>query len=59
MGGPLRALDDVSFEVGAREVVAVVGPNGCGKSTLLRLIGGLLTPDEGTVDLGGRAGHRP
>jgi NitT/TauT family transport system ATP-binding protein len=34
--------------------VAVVGPNGCGKSTLLRLIGGLLTPDEGTVHLGGR-----
>jgi NitT/TauT family transport system ATP-binding protein len=53
VGAHLRALDDVSFEVGAREVVAVVGPNGCGKSTLLRLIGGLLTPDEGTVDLGG------
>jgi NitT/TauT family transport system ATP-binding protein len=52
-GSPLRALDDVSFEVGAREIVAVVGPNGCGKSTLLRLIGGLLTPDESAVDLGG------
>jgi NitT/TauT family transport system ATP-binding protein len=50
----LRALDDVTFEVGAREIVAIVGPNGCGKSTLLRLIGGLLMPDEGTVDLGGQ-----
>lgn len=52
-GAILRALEDVSFEVGPREIVAVVGPNGCGKSTLLRLIGGLLTPDEGTVELAG------
>ncbi len=50
----LRALDDVTFEVAAREIVAIVGPNGCGKSTLLRLIAGLLTPEEGTVDLGDR-----
>ncbi|HEY7942782.1 MAG TPA: ABC transporter ATP-binding protein [Candidatus Limnocylindrales bacterium] len=50
----LRALEDVTFEVGAREIVAIVGPNGCGKSTLLRLIAGLLTPDVGTVDLGGQ-----
>ena len=53
-GTTLLALDDVTFEVGAREIVAIVGPNGCGKSTLLRLIAGLLTPDAGTVDLGGR-----
>ncbi len=53
-GMALRALDDVTFEVGAREIVAIVGPNGCGKSTLLRLIAGLLTPDDGTIDLGGQ-----
>ena len=53
-GSRLRALDDVSFAVRPREIVAVVGPNGCGKSTLLRLIGGLLAPDEGAVALGGR-----
>ncbi|MGZ6328992.1 MAG: ATP-binding cassette domain-containing protein, partial [Candidatus Limnocylindrales bacterium] len=36
-GTTLRALDDVTFEVGTREIVGIVGPNGCGKSTLLRL----------------------
>ncbi|HTS14213.1 MAG TPA: ABC transporter ATP-binding protein [Candidatus Sulfotelmatobacter sp.] len=53
-GSRLRALEDVSFAVRAREIVALVGPNGCGKSTLLRLIGGLLSPDGGSVELGGR-----
>lgn len=36
------------------EVLAVLGPNGAGKSTLLQLIAGLLRPDEGRVELGGR-----
>jgi NitT/TauT family transport system ATP-binding protein len=49
----LRALDDVTLTVADREVVAIVGPNGSGKSTLLRLIGGLLTPDAGTIEIGG------
>lgn len=45
-------LDDVSFEVYPRELVAVVGPNGAGKSTLFKAISGLVA-HEGTVELGG------
>src|SRR3954469_13923855 len=47
--GELAVLDDVSFTVGAGEVVAIVGPSGCGKSTLLSILGGLLQPSSGTA----------
>ena len=47
--GPIQALDQVSFEVQAAEVVAVLGPSGCGKSTLLNLIAGLEQADEGRI----------
>jgi molybdate transport system ATP-binding protein len=46
-------LDDVSFTVGAGEVVAIVGPSGCGKSTLLSILGGLLRPSNGAAELRG------
>jgi ATP-binding cassette subfamily C protein len=46
--GPL-VLDDVSFEVGPGEFVAIVGPSGCGKSTLLRLLIGFDKPVSGSV----------
>jgi NitT/TauT family transport system ATP-binding protein len=52
--GRLAVLDGVDLDVGAGEVVAIVGPNGCGKSTLLRIMGGLLAPDEGWAEVGGR-----
>jgi len=51
--GALDVLDDVSFTVGAGEVVAVVGPSGCGKSTLLSILGGLLQPSAGAAKLRG------
>jgi NitT/TauT family transport system ATP-binding protein len=51
--GALDVLDDVSFTVGSGEVVAIVGPSGCGKSTLLSILGGLLQPSAGRVELRG------
>jgi len=48
-----RALQDVSLELPAGEILAVVGPSGCGKTTLLRLISGLETPDEGRILIDG------
>jgi len=48
-----RALDGVSFEVGHGEAIAVVGANGAGKSTLLLHLNGLLSPSEGSIDIGG------
>ena len=44
--GPYRALDRVSFAVGAGEAVALVGPNGAGKSTVARVCAGLVVPSH-------------
>src|SRR5215510_4484711 len=49
------ALDNLSLEIGDREILTVVGPSGCGKSTLLRLIAGLDSPTSGRIRLGGAA----
>src|SRR5215207_2573425 len=51
--GPVVALDGLSVEVAAGEVLALVGPSGCGKSTLLELIAGLQEPDAGSIAVGG------
>jgi ATP-binding cassette subfamily F protein 3 len=47
--GGHQALDGVTFEIGARDKVALVGINGAGKSTLLKIIAGLLPADEGLI----------
>src|SRR3954447_23375862 len=46
---PVPALADVSLDVAAGGVVAVVGPSGCGKTTLLEIVCGLQAPDAGTA----------
>lgn len=47
--GDLVALDDVSFDVAAGEMVGFVGPNGAGKTTTMRIVVGVLEPDAGRV----------
>jgi ribose transport system ATP-binding protein len=51
--GPTVALDGASLEARAGEVHALVGENGAGKSTLLAILGGLLVPEAGTMEVGG------
>lgn len=51
--GDLRAVDNVSFDVGPGQAVCLLGPNGSGKTTTLRSIAGLLRPDSGSVKICG------
>jgi branched-chain amino acid transport system ATP-binding protein len=59
--GGVQAVDDVDFDVGAGELLALIGPNGAGKSTCFNCINGQLRPDAGRVLLDGRdlVGLRP
>lgn len=50
--GTLEVFSNIDFEVGEREIVAIVGPSGCGKTTLLRCIDGLLPHDAGEIWVG-------
>jgi ABC-type branched-subunit amino acid transport system ATPase component/ABC-type branched-subunit amino acid transport system permease subunit len=52
--GGVIAVNNVSFDVRAREIVALIGPNGAGKSTTFNLITGVLTKSGGTISVLGR-----
>jgi lipoprotein-releasing system ATP-binding protein len=49
--GGVEVLKGISLEVAKGEIVAVVGKSGAGKTTLLQIIGTLLRPDKGTVEI--------
>ena len=61
--GGLQAVSELTFTVGANELVGLIGPNGAGKSTIFNLINGVLRPDRGRVmfrglDITGQPPHR-
>ncbi len=45
------AVNNVSFKVMEGEIVGILGPNGAGKTTLLRMLGGILTPTSGSINI--------
>ncbi|NOT33336.1 MAG: ABC transporter ATP-binding protein [Candidatus Eisenbacteria bacterium] len=56
--GKFTAVDGVSLEVRAGEIVGFLGPNGAGKTTSLRMAAGLLAPDAGEVEIAGHSLER-
>jgi len=56
--GGITALSGIDLDVKPREFVSLIGPSGCGKSTLLRIIGDLIDPSDGTVEVNGKSAHR-
>lgn len=52
--GPQAVVHDVSLDLAAGEILALIGPSGCGKTTTLRMIAGFETPDAGAIHLSGR-----
>src|SRR6201985_1072310 len=63
--GEVRVLEDLSFDIHARDFVSIIGPSGCGKTTIFNIIAGLIEPDSGSMQylgqeidsLRGRVGH--
>jgi putative ABC transport system ATP-binding protein len=49
----VRAVDDVSLDILSGEIVMIMGPSGSGKTTLLSMLGGLLRPSDGSVEIDG------
>lgn len=52
-GSNTTAVDDLSLEIKDGEIFGFLGPNGAGKSTTIKMITGILTPSEGTIEVGG------
>ncbi len=56
--GNVTALQEIDLQIEAGEFVSLIGPSGCGKSTLLRVIGDLIQPTAGTVEVNGKPAHQ-
>jgi NitT/TauT family transport system ATP-binding protein len=56
--GNVTALQGIDLQIEPGEFVSLIGPSGCGKSTLLRLIGDLLPPTSGTIEVNGKSAHQ-
>ncbi len=54
----VEALQNVSLSIEPGEFISLIGPSGCGKSTLLRLIGDLVTPTSGVLQVNGKDPHQ-
>ena len=55
----VRALLDTSLDIRRGELMCLIGPSGCGKSTLLSIMGGLMEPSSGTVEVGNQPVRGP
>jgi spermidine/putrescine ABC transporter ATP-binding subunit len=53
--GPVKAVDDVSFDIERGEFFSLLGPSGCGKTTLLRMLAGFEQPTSGEIELDGHS----
>jgi ABC-2 type transport system ATP-binding protein len=51
--GAVKAVDGITFQIGAREIFGILGPNGSGKTTTIRMLCGLLKPTSGTATVAG------
>jgi NitT/TauT family transport system ATP-binding protein len=52
--GGTTALEDIDLEIEPGEFISLIGPSGCGKSTLLRIVGDLIEPSGGDVQVNGK-----
>ena len=57
-GGETVALQDIDLDIVQSEFVSLIGPSGCGKSTLLRIVGDLIAPTTGSVEVNGKPAHQ-
>jgi len=57
--GPLVVADGIDLAIAHEELICLLGPSGCGKTTTLRLIAGFMSPDAGTITVGGRVLSSP
>jgi NitT/TauT family transport system ATP-binding protein len=57
-GGQTVALQGINLGIRSGEFVSLIGPSGCGKSTLLRIVGDLIRPSAGTVEVNGKSPYQ-